>query len=55
MEELEDLQLGHTTLYWGFEEEKKRGRLVTNVTSGPIFLTEKDEEEEEEGKEEEVA
>ena len=26
-------------MYWGFEEEKKRGRLAVDVSSGPILLT----------------
>ena len=29
-------------MYWGFGEgEKKRGRLATDVSSGPIFLSKK--------------
>ena len=26
-------------MYWGFGEEIERGRLATDVSSGPIFLT----------------
>ena len=26
-------------MYWGFGEKRKRGRLATDVSSGPIFLT----------------
>ena len=28
-------------MWWGFEEKKKRGRLTTDVSPGPIFLTKK--------------
>ena len=37
-------------MYWGFGEKKKKkiGRLATDVSSGPIFLTKEEEEEEEE-------
>ena len=34
-----DLQLGHTTMYWGLGQEKKCGQWTMDVSSGPIFLT----------------
>ena len=38
-------------MYWGFEEKKKRGRMATDVSSGPIFLIKKKEREREKAKE----
>ena len=38
VQEFKDLQLGSTTLCWGFEEGQKKGRLATDVSLGPIFL-----------------
>ena len=33
-----------TAMYWGFGKKKKRERLATDVSSGPLFLTQKKKE-----------
>ena len=37
----QDLQLGFTTMHWGFGEGKKKGRLATDFGSGQIFQKKK--------------
>ena len=45
-----DIQLEYTTMYWGLqgeEEEKKKGRLATDVSSGANLLGKKKDKESE--------